>query len=71
MRCNTYRNGAVSLTPGHVTLSALSLRVFGEDITVAGRQASIGKKGKSKSNEDVAQETPVPEAETDTESAHA
>jgi len=47
----------------------LSLRVFGDDITVAGRQASIGKKGKSKSNEDVAQETPVPEAETDTESA--
>jgi hypothetical protein len=45
------------------------LRVFGEDITVAGRQATIRKKGKSKSIEDVAQEMPVPEAESDTESA--
>jgi len=45
--------------------------VFGEDITVAGRQATIRKKGKSKSNEDVAQETPIPEAETDTEGAES
>ncbi len=49
--------------------SALSLRVFGEDITVAGRQASSGKRVKSKPNEDAARETPVPETETDPEGA--
>jgi hypothetical protein len=40
--------------------SALSLRVFGDDLTVAGRQAGLGKKGKSKSNEDAARGTPTP-----------
>ena len=39
------------------TLSALSLRVFGEDVTVAGRQVNTKKNGKSKQDE----ETPVPE----------
>jgi hypothetical protein len=43
----------------------LSLRVFGEDITVAGRQASMRTKGKSKANEDEAHEAPVPETDTD------
>jgi hypothetical protein len=43
------------------TLSALSLRVFSEDVTVAGRQASTKKNEKLKRDEDMAETTPVPE----------
>lgn len=44
-----------------VTLSALSLRVFSEDVTVAGRQASTKKNEKFKRDEDMTERTPVPE----------
>ncbi|KAH9968217.1 S-adenosyl-L-methionine-dependent methyltransferase [Russula dissimulans] len=56
--------------------SALCLRVFGEDFTVAGRQANTRKTGKNKSNEEAAQEVvvpgdgqddEVPDTDTDTE----
>jgi len=43
------------------TLSALSLRVFSEDVTVAGRQASTQKNEKFKRDEDMTERTPVPE----------
>jgi hypothetical protein len=46
------------------TLSALSLRVFSVDVTVAGRQASTIKNEKFKRDEDMAdtaERTPVPE----------
>ena len=49
------------------TLSALSLRVFSEDVTVAGRQASTKKTEAFKQEEDMtdmtdmAGRTPVPE----------
>jgi len=43
------------------TLSALSLRVFSEDVTVAGRQASTKKNEKLKRDEDMTERTPVPE----------
>jgi hypothetical protein len=56
-------------------LSALSLRVFSEDLTLAGRQAEEKKKkGKFKPDEDVTKETPVPEEavhETETEGAES
>jgi hypothetical protein len=42
------------------TLSALSLRVFSEDVTVGGRQANMKKNEKFKRDEDMI-ETPVPE----------
>jgi hypothetical protein len=37
------------------------LRVFSEDVTVAGRQASTKKNEKFKLDEDMAERTPVPE----------
>ena len=43
------------------TLSALSLRVFNEDVTVAGRQASTKKSEKFIRDEDLTERTPVPE----------
>jgi hypothetical protein len=54
------------------TLSALSLRVFSEDVTVAGRQASTKKNEKLKRDEDMTEITPVPEGpvhEEETEEA--
>jgi len=60
---------SISLMIDKKAKSALSLRVFGEDITVAGRQAISGKRVKSKSNEDAAREMSVPEIETDPEGA--
>lgn len=44
-------------------LSALSLRVFSEDLTVAGRQASTKKNETVKPEEDSAHQTPVPDHE--------
>jgi hypothetical protein len=62
-----------TLTPG--ALSALSLRVFGEDLTVAGRQANNTRKnGKFKADEDGTEEIPVPEEAvhgTETEGAES
>lgn len=56
-------------------LSALSLRVFSEDLTLAGRQAEEKKKnGKFKPDEDVTKETSVPEEAvhgTETEGAES
>jgi len=37
------------------------LRVFNEDVTVAGRQASTKKNEKFKGDEDTTERTPVPE----------
>jgi hypothetical protein len=44
-----------------VTFSALSLRVFNEDVTVAGRQAGTKMNEKIKRDEDMTERTPVPE----------
>jgi hypothetical protein len=44
----------IDTRPG--TLSALSLRVFSDDVTVAGRQPDTGKNAKVKFDEDVAEE---------------
>jgi hypothetical protein len=44
--------------------SALSLRVFFEDLTAAGRQTAAWKQRKDNLNENVAPETPVPETPT-------
>jgi len=52
---------SVSLMVDKKAKSALSLRVFGEDVTVAGRQASTKKNEKSKQDEDMTERTPVPE----------
>ena len=43
------------------TLSALSLRVFSEDVTVAGRETSTKNNEKIKRDEDMTERTPVPE----------
>ncbi|KAI0305143.1 S-adenosyl-L-methionine-dependent methyltransferase [Multifurca ochricompacta] len=56
---------SISLMIDKKAKSALSLRVFGEDLTVAGRQAAAAKQKKSKSNEGVVQDTIVPEIETE------
>jgi hypothetical protein len=45
---------------GTLTLSALSLRVFSDDVTVAGLQASTKKNEKLKQDEDMIERTPVP-----------
>lgn len=55
-------------------LSALSLRVFSEDITAAGQVNSQKQKNeKSKQDEDMAETTPVPEGshEEQTEGAES
>jgi hypothetical protein len=44
--------------------SALSLRVFFEDLTAAGRQGAAWKQQKDNLNENVASETPIPDAST-------
>jgi len=43
------------------TPSALSLRVFSEDVTEAGRQGSTKKNKKFEQDEDMIERTPVPE----------
>jgi hypothetical protein len=49
------------------------LRVFNEDFTVAGRQADTRKNERVKPDQDVTQQTPVPEAirEAETEGAES
>ncbi|KAH9990974.1 S-adenosyl-L-methionine-dependent methyltransferase [Russula compacta] len=56
---------SVSLMVDKKAKSAMSLRVFGEDITVAGREAGTAKKRKFKLSDGVGQVTAVPEIETE------
>jgi multisite-specific tRNA:(cytosine-C5)-methyltransferase len=52
---------SVSLMIDKKAKSALSLRVFNEDVTVAGRQAGTKMNEKIKRDEDMTERTPVPE----------